>query len=76
MERGKLTYEIAFADRRRYNKDKTRRQRFTDEEIELLCEKWSKWLIPDIDVVLFNHAFFNGNILELRQLASELKGGR
>ena len=57
--RGALTYEIAYSNRERFNKEGNRRQRFTDEEIEMLERDWSKYLIPDIDVILFNHDFFN-----------------
>lgn len=72
MERGMLTYEIAFSNRKRFSNDKTRRQRFTDEEIELLSTKWQKYLNPDVDVILFNQAFFDGNIGELREMAKDL----
>ena len=72
LERGMLTYEIAFSNRKRFNNDKTRRQRFTDEEIELLSTKWQKYLNPDVDVILFNQAFFDGNIFELREMAKDL----
>lgn len=72
LERGMLTYEIAFSNRKRFSNDKTRQQRFTDEEIELLSTKWQKYLNPDVDVILFNQAFFDGNILELREMAKDL----
>lgn len=72
LRRGALTYEIAYSNRERYNKDGNRRQRFTDEEIELIETKWNKFLIPDIDVVLFNHDFFNADVEELEQMAKDL----
>ena len=72
MERGAYTYEIAFSNRKRFNKDKTRRQRFSDNEIETLCNKWEKFLIPDIDVVLFNNDFFEADLEELKKMAADI----
>ena len=72
LRRGALTYEIAYSNRERYNKDGNRRQRFTDEEIELIEKKWNKFLIPDIDVILFNHTFFNADVEDLEQMAKDL----
>ena len=72
LRRGALTYEIAYSNRERYNKEGNRNQRFTDEEIEMLERDWSKFLIPDIDVILFNHDFFNGEIEDLEKLADAL----
>lgn len=72
LRRGALTYEIAYSNRERYNKDGNRRQRFTDDEIELIEKKWNKFLIPDIDVILFNHDFFNADVDELEQMAKDL----
>lgn len=72
MRRGALTYAIAYAERKRMNKDKTRRQRFTDEEIDTLCSKWSKFLQTECSVILFNHDFFNADISELEEMANDL----
>ena len=72
LRRGALTYEIAYSNRERFNKEGNRRQRFTDEEIEMLERNWSKFLIPDIDVILFNHDFFNAEIEDLEKLADAL----
>ena len=71
LERGKLCYAIAFENRKRIVWDRI--QRFTDNEIEVLINRWSHFLIPDIGVVLFNQDFFDANILSLRQMASDLK---
>lgn len=70
--RGQLTYAIAFSERIRYNEDHTRRQRFTDQEIELIETKWEKYLIPNLEVILFNHDFFNADIQELEEMAKDL----
>ena len=72
LRRGALTYAIAFSTRARMNNEKTRRQRFTDKEIETLETKWSKFLVPDIDVILFNHNFFEAEIMELEHMATEI----
>ena len=72
LRRGALTYEIAYSNRERFNKVGNRRQRFTDEEIDILERDWSKFLIPDIDVILFNHDFFNADVDELEKMAKSL----
>lgn len=64
--RGELTWAIAFSTRR------PGRVRFTDEERELLERKWQKFLKPDIDVILFNDAFFGAEIAELEEMATDL----
>lgn len=66
LERGKLTYAIAFADL-------NRNPRLTVEGIEKLYEKWEKYLIPDIDVVLFNTDFFLAPIDDLKEIAKDLE---
>lgn len=68
LRRGALTYAIAFAPR----KVKNSGYRFSDEERELLCEKWHMFLKQDIDVILFNHDFFNADILTLGEIAKDL----
>ena len=71
LERGALTHAIAFSNRERRSAE-GRRQRFTDAEIEMLEKEWSKFLVPDTDVILFNHDFFNAEPEELKQLAQAL----
>ena len=65
LERGALTYAIAFAPRGNSS-------RFTFEERNLLTEKYSHWLRRDIDYILFNDDFFNAEVEELQQLAAAL----
>lgn len=72
LRRGAITYEIAYSNRKRFNTSHTRMQRFTDEEIELLESKYSNFLISDINVILFNHNFFNATISELESMAKDL----
>ncbi len=71
LERGKLTYAIAFAPRERKGTG-GRRQRFTDAEIEMLERDYSHWLRPNLDVVLFNDDFFAAEVEDLQKLADKL----
>lgn len=73
LERGKLTYAIAYSPRVRYSSDKEKRkQRFTDDEIRTLETNWGHFLLPDVETILFNHAFFNAEPEELAQLAKAI----
>lgn len=72
LERGALTYAIAYSNRERRNSDGTRCQRFTDEEIEMLERDWSHFLRHDVDVILFNEDFFAEDPDELQKLADAL----
>lgn len=72
LRRGALTYAIAYSQRERKSDDGMRRQRFTDAEIETICKDWEKYLVPDIDVVLFNHNFFNAEVDDLEKMAKAL----
>lgn len=70
LQRGRLTYAVAWSDRVRLVNG--RRQRFTAEEIEMLERDWGRFLVPDVPVLLFNHSFFIAEIDELEQLAHAL----
>ena len=48
------------------------RQRFTDREVEMLEREWSRYLVPDAETILFNHAFFEAEPEELLPLARAL----
>lgn len=71
LERGKITYAIAYSQRERYSAD-GRRQRFADTEIEMLRRDWAHFLRPNKDVILFNDDFFAAEIPELQKLANAL----
>lgn len=71
LERGKLTWAIAYSSRERKSAD-GHRQRFTDEEIELLERWWSRFLRDDVETILFNQAFFDADPAELRPIAQAL----
>ena len=71
LERGVITYALAYAPRLRWSEDKERprQQRFTDEELETLSEKWGNYLRPNIDMLLFNDTFFEESPDVLREIA-------
>lgn len=70
LERGKLTYKIAYAPRRP-NIDND--YRFTETEIEMLRTEYGHFLIKDNVAVIFNYDFFNADIEELRELYKRLE---
>lgn len=70
LERGKLTYAIAFSSR---HPNKTDTFRFTPEQRNLLIEKYSHFLIPSEEWILFNHNFFNAEVEELEEMAQQLE---
>ena len=69
LERGKVSWAIAYSRRERRSDDGRHRQRFTDREIEMLEREWSRYLVPDAETILFNHAFFEAEPEELLPLA-------
>lgn len=69
MERGRLTSAIAYSDR---HPNEDNGYRFTDEEIEMLERDYGHFL-RKLDVILFNHDFFNADILTLREIAKRLE---
>ena len=71
LERGKLTWAIAYSPRVRKDEN-GRQQRFTDQEIELLERKWAHFLRQDVEVILFNEDFFAAEVPELKELADAL----
>ena len=68
LERGKLTYAIAYGKRKGVEG-----YRFTEAEREMLAEDYTHWLRQDVDFLLFNQAFFDAPVDELRELAKKLK---
>lgn len=75
LERGKLTYAIAYSSR-----DAGNGFRFSDEEQQILRSKWGKFLMKLADVILFNDAFFAASPDILEQVANDVhiktKGGK
>lgn len=67
LERGALTYAIAFAKRDRAG------FRFSEKERNLITEKYRHWLKSEVDYILFNDDFFHAEINEINVLARELK---
>lgn len=72
LERGALTYAIAYSHREREWSDKSA-HRFSEAEAEMLERLWSHWLRQDIDTILFNNDFFAAQPEDLQRLADALK---
>lgn len=72
LERGRLTYAIAYSERRRQSAEGAV-YRFSDEERETLERDWAKFLRQDLDVILFNEDFFAAEPEELKRLADAIK---
>lgn len=70
LERGALTWAIAFSARRRKCANGGV-YRFSDEERKLLEEQWPHFL-RDAEVIIFNDAFFAAEVPELEKLADAL----
>lgn len=71
LERGALTWAIAFSERRRKCANGGV-YRFSDEEQELLSEKWPHFLREDVETIIFNEDFFAAQPEELKALADAL----
>ena len=70
LERGRLTYAIAFGTRRR--RCGRGSYRFSDKERELLARDWGRFLRQDAESVLFNDEFFAAPVEELERVAGAL----
>ncbi len=68
LERGALTYAIAFSNRKGGNGF-----RFSDSEIEMLERSWGHWLRQDVETIIFNEKFFAAQPEDLQRLADALK---
>ncbi len=69
LERGALTYAIAYS-KRHPNKDNG--FRFTEEEREMLCSDYGFFIKEENEYLVFNYDFFNADIEELKELATKL----
>ena len=72
LERGDLSYAIAYAHRVNHDGGGDIQQRFTDSEIEILVRDWREYLKPDCDTILFNDKFFELEPEILRQIAKSI----
>ena len=72
LERGVLTWAIAYGQRRRESKSEMGVYRFSDEEREMLTKEWPHFLREDCDFILFNDRFFAAPVEELQKLADAL----
>lgn len=68
LERGALTYAIAYSNRHAKNGF-----RFSDNEQEILERDWSHFLRHDVDTFLFNEDFFAADPMKLQELADILQ---
>lgn len=71
LERGALTYAIAYGNRERKWPDGSV-HRFDQAEAEMLERSWGHWLRQDVDTILFNEEFFRAGPAELAKLAEAL----
>lgn len=72
LERGDLSYAIAYAHRINHDGSGDIQQRFTDSEIEILVRDWCEYLKPDCDTILFNDKFFELEPEILKQIAKSI----
>lgn len=72
LERGDLSYAIAYAHRVNHDSSGDIQQRFTDNEIEILVRDWREYLKPKCDTILFNDKFFELEPEILRQIATSI----
>ena len=72
LERGDLTYALAYAPRNDPWTPRGPRQRFTDAEIRVLLVCYEQYLKKGCDVVMFNDMFFEESPENLRRLAKSL----
>ena len=72
LERGDLTYAIAYSHREREDGE-GHIFRFSPEEQTALREKWKHWLRNDESVILFNNDFYQAEIEDLKKLADYLQ---
>jgi len=72
IERGKYTYQIAYAARKpNLNSD----DRFTSDEITMLERDYPHYLRQDTDTILFNNEFFNAPVEDLKEMYRRLQEG-
>lgn len=70
--RGDLTHKIAYSANR-VEVDGWL-QRFNEKQKDILCsDKWSKFLNPEHDVIIFADCFFDADIEELKTLYKKLE---
>ena len=70
MERGRLTYAIAYAPR---HPNKDNGFRFTEAERDMLENEYGDWLRNDTSTLIFNYDFFNAEVGELQKLYDRLE---
>lgn len=66
LERGKLTYAIAFKGMSHPG------FRFDEKQRETITKTYSRFIRSDCDFIIFNDDFFNADVDELREMANTL----
>ena len=72
LRRGIITYTLAYEPRVCYSDDGIKKQRFTDEQLEILNTQWKQYLKPNCDMLLFNDEFFEEDVSILQQIADSI----
>lgn len=70
LERGKLTYAIAYS--RKNGGIQKAGFRFSDKQRDIIVRHYQRFIRPDMDMIIFNDKFFNAPVEELREMADEL----
>lgn len=71
LDRGALTYAMAYSPREREHAD-GHVFRFSEDEIAMLTHEYSRWL-EDTETIIFNREFFHADLGALEELAERLK---
>ena len=72
LERGNLTFALAYAPRFRQSLINGAQQRFTDLELETLNTRWKQYVRQDVDFLLFTDEFFELPVGKLREIAKSV----
>lgn len=69
LERGRLTYEIAYADR---HPNSNNGFRFTEAERDMLVEQYGQYIKDNTEYLRFNYDFFNADVNIIKEIANKL----
>lgn len=71
LERGKLTYAIAYS--RKNGGISKVGFRFSNKQCDVIVRHYQRFIRPEFDMIIFNDRFFNAPVNELQEMAKELK---
>lgn len=66
LDRGRLTYAIAFKSTNNPG------FKFTDKQREIIIKKYSHFIRDDCDYIIFNDKFFDADVEDLEKMAEDL----